>query len=299
MIRRALAKPARRLLRGNAQRVAELERRVAELKLEVQRLKAKRLKPPVRPAVEPLVSLDYARAEIMIGVADHKRYRAQSKEPFTVAWIEQTFLDGDILYDIGANIGAYSLIAARVAPGARVVAFEPGCASFAALCRNIAANGLAEQITPLPVTLGATTGLDVLQYESLLPGAGTTLRWQDPSQPAFVQPVLVYRLDDLVRLFELPPPTHVKLDVDGAETAVIEGAGEILRSPRLRTLMVEFADDDNVVRLLEACGFELVDLHRRETSHVRYGRFMRPDARTASAPSEVSAGRQQLPEIRQ
>ena len=55
----------------------------------------------------------------------------------------------------------------------------------------------------------------------------------------FRQPVMTFRLDDLIDTFRLPPPNHIKLDVDGGELAVLEGAARALRAPSLRSVLVE------------------------------------------------------------
>ena len=61
--------------------------------------------------------------------------------------------------------------------------------------------------------------------------------------PASSLPALCYRLEDFVRQFELPPPTHVKIDVDGAELEVVRGAVETLESPEVKSLVLEMYDD--------------------------------------------------------
>jgi hypothetical protein len=53
------------------------------------------------------------------------------------------------------------------------------------------------------------------------------------------QPVVLAPLDDLVERFGLPAPRHIKLDVDGGELAVLEGAARTLASPSLATVLVE------------------------------------------------------------
>jgi hypothetical protein len=55
------------------------------------------------------------------------------------------------------------------------------------------------------------------------------------------QPVLTYRLDDAIDMCDLPMPNHIKLDVDGEELAVLEGAARTLASPGLRSMLVEVA----------------------------------------------------------
>jgi hypothetical protein len=75
--------------------------------------------------------LDYEPAEILVGVTSRaeilSRLRPVAKEPWTVRWLERNIRTDDVLYDIGANVGAYTLIAAALRRrGVRVVAVEPG-----------------------------------------------------------------------------------------------------------------------------------------------------------------------------
>jgi hypothetical protein len=71
-------------------------------------------------------------------------------------------------------------------------------------------------------------------------GARHILASEAPDGPPTVpQPVLMYRLDDLVETFGLPPANHIKLDVDGGELDVLAGAARTLASPSLRSLLVE------------------------------------------------------------
>ena len=93
---------------------------------------------------------------ITVGVSSEtERYRADTyadKEPETLDWLDKNLRDGDVLYDIGANIGVYSLYAAKRRPNCRVYAFEPAGQNFARLLRNISINRLDNVIpcnTPL------------------------------------------------------------------------------------------------------------------------------------------------------
>ena len=82
-------------------------------------------------------TLDYPGAKILMEAETQQEmgYRIHScqKEPWTVAMIER-MQPGDVLYDIGANVGAYTLVAAALHH--RVVAIEPGYANYARLCQN-------------------------------------------------------------------------------------------------------------------------------------------------------------------
>jgi FkbM family methyltransferase len=194
----------------------------------------------------PPRALDYPHADIRLRVlttSETFRLRACAKEPFTVEWIETRVGAGDVFYDIGANIGVYSLVAARKPGGAaRVYSFEASYASIASLCANIVLNGVEADVTPMPVALSDRTAMNVFSLRDLEPGAARhALGAEDPEDgPAvFRQPVMTFRLDDLIDTFRLPPPNHIKLDVDGGELAVLEGAAGALRSPSLRSVLVE------------------------------------------------------------
>jgi hypothetical protein len=88
--------------------------------------------------------------------------------------------------------------------------------------------------------------------------------------------MLTYRLDDVVAQFGLPPPTHIKLDVDGAEAAVLAGSPAML-AESTRTLMVEVAPDDlELTRILRDLGFSLRERYdRAREGRCWYGLFER------------------------
>jgi FkbM family methyltransferase len=237
---------------------------------------------PVVPA--HLGRIDYEAAEIVIGVTSRaellSRLRPSAKEPWTVGWIERNSQDGDVLYDVGANVGAYSLIAAaQPVHDLRVVAFEPAYATYAALCDNVVLNGFEQVVVPLPVALSAAPGLVELRYSSVEPGAAE--HGLGGADAAYRQRILSLRLDDLVSQFALPAPTLLKIDVDGAEAAVLAGATQALASPALRSILVEIRRDrsDEIVTLLAGAGFavraRVEERDGRPLHDVWYGTFER------------------------
>lgn len=229
--------------------------------------------------------LDYpgARVRIKTDTAEIVKMRITpvAKEPWTVDWIERNLRAGDVLYDIGANVGVYALIAAAFEPEAHVLAFEPGYATFASLCENVQLNGQDARVTPLPVALGERTRLGSLALRDTV--AGAAIHALDGLGGVYDQPVLVASLDDLVEQFSLPAPTLVKLDVDGGEGAVLAGARGLLRRRELRSVIVEVETDqtDAVLRELDDAGFELTSrIDEREGQPlpgVWYGTFARPN----------------------
>jgi FkbM family methyltransferase len=235
------------------------------------------------------VRLDFAPMDIWIHASTsmERRWRARpcSKEPWTVAWIERHIGAGDVMYDIGANVGTFALIAARYRR-AHVVAFEPGYATFAKLCDNIQLNGCQFSIAPVPLPLSATTGLVTFKYRTNDPGqsrhALREARWRFRDDAAagghYEQPVCTMSLDTAIAQFDLPEPVHIKLDVDGAEARVIEGAAKTLQSRRLRTLLVEIDNQQwqAVAERIERAGFTLEEryTHGKDDSP-DYGLFVR------------------------
>lgn len=238
-----------------------------------------------------IIPLDYGSGDLHLYVTSkvERTSRAFScrKEPMTVSWLESLRL-GDVFYDIGANVGAYSLIAAlRVGPGGRVIAFEPSYATFAHLCDNIVLNNVSDIVIPVPVPLGEQTTLATLNYHKLVPGHARHAVGGDAADargdaPMYRQPVLLTRLDDLVAQFSLPSPRFIKIDVDGAEAGVLGGARQTLAQPDLQELMIEvdIQNTDAVMDILAKAGFALADRHERTREDgtpapLWYGRFTR------------------------
>ena len=96
---------------------------------------------------------------------------ALSKEPETIDWIDQFNAD-DVLWDIGANIGVFSLYAA-VERSCTVLAFEPSAGNYVVLTRNIQTNGLTDRVTAYALALSGETRLGVLNLDA--PDFGTAL----------------------------------------------------------------------------------------------------------------------------
>ena len=206
------------------------------------------------------------------------------KEPWTVAWLDENVRPGDVVYDIGANVGVFSLIAAANLGGdGTVVAFEPGYATFGRLCENIRLNNFTRTIVPVPVPLSHQSGLQRFRYKSMEPGQSrhrfSAKAW-DPSGKikSTDQPMLAISLDQVVRDFGVPPPTLIKLDVDGAETLVLRGGSKTIRHPALRSIIAEIDPEceEAVLSILSQSGLTLVDRHKRKKkSGPWYGVFRR------------------------
>ena len=232
-----------------------------------------------------VMPMDYPKQEILISASTRQelfRRKAVHKEPETVAWLETNMQPGDTLYDIGANVGGYSLIAcAIVQANCTVYAFEPSFTTFATLGRNIMLNNFQKAIIPFHIALSSKTALVHFAYSDLEPGSAfhginTTQVGKSPHQSNMIQLMLSYRIDDLVTQFGLRKPNLIKLDVDGHELQVLQGAQQILASPELRSVLVEVDYDqgerrDSILNMLQKYGFKLgPEYGRKELENLNY-----------------------------
>lgn len=194
-----------------------------------------------------------------------KRARTFStKEPETLDWIDG-FEPEDVLVDIGANVGIYTLYAAS--RGHRVLALEPDALNFALLNLNIRDNAFDTLVTAYPYSLHREPLVAELNMRDCDWGGSqkTFARNLDERGRAFDAPFKQgsagISLDRFVKENGLCP-SHLKIDVDGNEALVLGGAGATLRNPLLRSILVElFAGHDeyaHCVRLIEEAGFKLI-----------------------------------------
>jgi FkbM family methyltransferase len=180
------------------------------------------------------------------------------KEPETIEWIG-SFSFGATLFDVGANIGLYSLLAAK--KGLRVVAFEPESQNFSVLNANIYLNSLAESITALNLALSDRSTLDYLYIPVFSLGTsfnqfGVAPR-EIPEQArnGFKQAVFSHTLDVFTETFSEFVPNHIKIDVDGIQAKIIAGAARTLESPEVKSMLVEL--DHNLTADREAIQYIL------------------------------------------
>ncbi|HEV7923388.1 MAG TPA: FkbM family methyltransferase [Thermoanaerobaculia bacterium] len=167
----------------------------------------------------------------------------ETKEPETVQWILDQFRPGDTLYDIGANIGIFAILAAAWNPRGTVVAVEPMPASFTRLCENGALNDLTN-LRPYCVAIAAENGLGMMNLVSLAPSSSMHSLGDSDMTAQFGEPVVLRTGIGLATIDALAraagPPSLIKIDVDGGEDDVLAGAAATLHHPSLRSVLIEF-----------------------------------------------------------
>jgi FkbM family methyltransferase len=159
-------------------------------------------------------------------------------------WMRRSVGIGEVVYDIDAGLGIYSVIAARY-HGAIVVAFEPGFAAFKALCDNLLMNGCDGSVLALPVAVAEWDGLGELRFPKGMAGqARHTLsrapwraRRASADEGVTHQSVCATTLDEAVRRYELPAPSHLRLGAGASALVVAAGAVRVLGLESLKTIL--------------------------------------------------------------
>ncbi len=218
-----------------------------------------------------IARLDYDKADIRIQcntLHERRRLRSCASEPFTVAWIE-AMEPGDVFYDVGANVGTYSLIAFKYHEGrVKVLAIEPGMPSALVLRENIYLNQ-AEAIWVFDDALSDHDNIEPFYYSVYESGSAYN-RVGDAGNDGRVRKahhnVSVCRMDTLAEEQGIWP-THIKVDTDGDEARVLAGAPECLKRAKSVMIEVNTAQSElleSVHEAMDVAGLTLVqkwDLH--------------------------------------
>ncbi len=186
----------------------------------------------------------------------------------TAAFLVQA-REGMCVFDAGANIGYYTLLAARaVGPSGRVYAFEPEPGNYSLLSRNVAENGFTN-VQLLNAAVSDRAGTARLHLDLANLGAHSFEAGSVPTPSGHSVEVETVRLDDFVqeaRAFEAG--VLVKVDVQGAEALVVDGARELLSLDRVAVLLEIWpdalaragADAGDLLATLQGFGFRFEDV---------------------------------------
>jgi len=185
-----------------------------------------------------------------------------SKEPLTIKWI-RTFTPEDIFWDIGANIGIYTMFAS-VVMGTPTYAFEPHHLNYAVLNDTIKLNKVDTIVRAYCMGIGNKMKMGTLSQLSEHVGSSAhTIGGRFTT--TFFQGCVINSIDKLVRI-GLPVPTKLKIDIDGLEHLVISGAINTL--PKIQSVLVELninkEEHDTVFKTMHSLGF----LHNIEDRRV-------------------------------
>ena len=216
--------------------------------------------------------------------------RAQTlftKEPVTINWIRK-FIKDKIFFDIGANVGMYSIYAAMISK-VKVYSFEPESNNFNALIENIISNNLMSIINAYPIAISDTSGFTSLYLSTFETGSSHHMvdKKLDHNLKEVSyknkQGVFKSSLDEIIHNWQFPVPNYLKIDVDGIENIIIKNSKFLLKSAELESILIEINrnrdEDTEIISILENVGFkydkeQVEDSTRKSGVHKGYAEFL-------------------------
>lgn len=202
------------------------------------------------------------------------------KEPETLEWIDK-FDDSKEIYfwDIGSNIGLYSIYAAIQKKNISVISFEPSTSNLRILSRNISINNLQKKIKIFQIPLIDKKNSFSEMFERKF-GEGESHNTLDQNigfDGKKITPNNSYQLfstsiDQLIRDKILNIPNYIKIDVDGLEHLILKGAFETLKNPNILEIQIEINENfdeqrKSILQIMEICNYAFKEKKRNELSN--------------------------------
>lgn len=178
-------------------------------------------------------------------------YLFKNKEPEVRYFFDRNLTAGDTVFDVGANVGVFSLYVAALRRDSTVYAIEPEISNIARLRENILANAFQEWIKPICAGVNDRVGITRLYLSSEEPGAAvhsisdselekTHLGYDVVGDEAVISLTLDYLAAELGIV-----PNLIKIDTDGNEKKILLGGQKVLADRRLRAIIIEMPVDVN------------------------------------------------------
>jgi FkbM family methyltransferase len=194
-----------------------------------------------------------------------------SKEPETLEWID-SFQEKEnlIFWDIGANIGLYSIYNSLKHPKSITIAFEPSSSNLRVLTRNISINNLEKniKIVPTPLTNKKNIFQEMKEGQFVEGGALNSFGEKFDFEGKEFKPTMKYNLlgttmNYFIENSILDIPDYVKIDVDGIEHLILEGGDKFLNNEKVKSLSIEINENfkeqyDEVLNLMDKFNFKIV-----------------------------------------
>ena len=209
-----------------------------------------------------------------------------SKEPETLEWID-SFQEKDnlIFWDIGANIGLYSIYNSLKHPKSTTIAFEPSSSNLRVLTRNISINNLEKNIkvVSIPLTNKENIFQEMKEGQFIEGGALNSFGERfDFEGKEFIPNMKYNLLGTTINYFLensiLDIPDYIKIDVDGIEHLILEGGDKFLNDKKVKSLSIEINENfkeqyDKVLNLMNKYEFKLLHKKHNEDMLSEQSRF--------------------------
>ena len=193
-----------------------------------------------------------------------------SKEPETLEWIDsfnknQKF----IFWDIGSNIGLYSIYNAIKNQNSKTISFEPSTSNLRVLSRNISLNNLQNKIEIMPLALTNQNNIFLNMNEKnfveggALNSFGETYNFEGKQFEAEMKyKTFGTSIDYIIEKNILEIPDYIKVDVDGIEHLILKGGERVLKDKKIKSMLIEINENfveqyNDILNIMKDSGFEI------------------------------------------
>ena len=202
-----------------------------------------------------------------------------SKEPETLEWINSFQKKENLIFwDIGANVGLYSIYNSIVNKNSITISFEPSSSNLRVLSRNISINNLENNIKILPLALTNKKNEFLLMNENSFIEGGALNSFgesYDFKGEKFIAKMKYTTLGTSInslldnRILEIPD--YIKIDVDGIEHLILEGGDKYLNNKKIKSMSVEINENfteqfNKILNLMAKYGFKI--LHKKQNHNL-------------------------------
>ena len=202
-----------------------------------------------------------------------------TKEPETLQWIDNFNTDKEIIFwDIGSNIGLYSIYSALKHKDIKIHSFEPSTSNLRILSRNININELQDKIfiNQFPLT-DRDKGYQLMMESDFREGGalhsfGKDLNFEGNKMNIKNNyNIYGFSINYLIKNLNLEVPNYIKIDVDGLEHYILKSADEVLKHQNLKSILVEinenyFKQFNDVEEIMKRFNFKL--LKKDQSRHI-------------------------------
>ncbi len=206
------------------------------------------------------------------------------KEPETLEWIDNFEKKENLIFwDIGANIGLYSIYNSLKNINSSTIAFEPSSSNLRVLTRNISINNLEKNIKVMPIPLTNKENIFQVMKEGRFQEGGALNSFGETfdfggnkfdSQMSYS--LFGTTMNNLIEKCKFDVPDYIKIDVDGIEHLILESGDKCLTNKKVKSLSIEINEDfekqyNMVLNLMREYEFNI--LHKKRNDKFYKGKF--------------------------
>ena len=209
-----------------------------------------------------------------------------SKEPETLDWINSFEKKENLIFwDIGANIGLYSIYNALKNVNSTTISFEPSSSNLRVLTRNISINNLEKSIKviPIPLTNKENTFQVMREGHFVEGGALNTFGEKFDFEGKEFEPMMKYSLfgttiNYLIENKILEIPDYIKIDVDGIEHLILESGNKVLKDKKIKSCSIEINENfkeqyDKILNIMKEYQFKILHKKHNEDNFSKESKF--------------------------